>query len=93
VQRKVVSVVGNVDVPNDASKFPLFRAGTPLPDGVVYTWWLWDGTKSWRIGKLPPEQIELPIEEVVNYAALVHMIESGWTPATDKITLRSIKAD
>ena len=59
----------------EAKAFPLLRAGNPLKDGKVDNWWLWDGSKSCRVGKLSAEQYKFPIQEFVDVAALVHIIE------------------
>jgi hypothetical protein len=85
VSRKLVSIVGNEQVPLEAQKFPLFRAaGFVDRSGRVREWWLWDGERSWQIGNLTDEQRRLPIQEVCNDTALKEMIEEGWTPETDR---------
>lgn len=83
VNRGIFSVVAHEEVPEEAKKFPTFRSGLEDRTGGVETWWLWDGEREWRVSTLTPEQRVFPILEVVNDTALVHMIESGWTPETD----------
>jgi len=83
LRRKIFPIVGHAEVPDDAKDFPIFRSGAVGKNGKVATWWLWDGKKEWRIGHLTPEQRRLPIRGVVNYAALIQMIDSFWAPETD----------
>jgi hypothetical protein len=81
VNRKIFSVVGHAAVPLHAKNFPLFRSGTPDPrSGKVEQWWLWNGIKSWRIGELTDEQLDLPIKAGWNDLCLISSIEEGWTP-------------
>jgi hypothetical protein len=81
VNRKIFQIAGHADVPKHAKNFPLFRSGNINPQtGTVDQWWLWDGTKSWKIGKLTDEQLDLSIESGWNDVLLVSRIEQGWTP-------------
>jgi hypothetical protein len=82
----LVTYIGWAPVPAHSSKFPLFRNGvedrrTKL---VGDNWWLWDGEREWRVGKLKPEQYQLPMQEIVNAAMLVHRLEIGWLPEHEK---------
>ena len=81
-----LELVVNAAVPPAAREFPVFRNGTPGPDGKVVVWWLWDGREETRVGALAPEQRALPFFEVLNPEALREAIETGWTPATDPRT-------
>ena len=84
VSRKIVSVIGNVAVPEEAQSFPIFRAGVVDPhSNKVESWWLWDGEQEWRVGDLTSEQRKLPIRGVWNDTLLIERIESHWTPETD----------
>jgi hypothetical protein len=81
VNRKLVDICGNVNVPAHAKEFPLFRDGTPEPGtGIIKDWWLWDGIKEWRIGALSDEQLDLPILGIPSLPVLIEEIEEGWTP-------------
>jgi hypothetical protein len=81
INRKIVEVVWHENVPDHAQKFPLFRNGLPNPaTGKVEVWWLWDGVKDWKVGKLTPEQLDLPILSIPSYPVLIDRIETGWTP-------------
>jgi hypothetical protein len=81
INRRIVEVVGHEKVPDQAQKFPLFRNGVPNPaTGKVEVWWLWDGVKEWKVGKLTGEQLDLPLLSIPSYPTLVEWIETGWTP-------------
>jgi len=87
VHRKIVSIVGNVPVPETLQQFPIFRSGTMDPSTrKVEVWWLWDGEREWRTGKLTPEQRAFPIRGTWTYPFLIERIESHWTPETDPTT-------
>jgi hypothetical protein len=80
VDQDIVSIVGNVEVPNVLTPFPTFRAGVVDPKTQkVAVWWLWDGENEWKIGDLTQEQRKLPIRGVWNDTLLVERIEAGWT--------------
>jgi hypothetical protein len=82
--KRVVIVVANEPVPPEAQAFPVFRAGVVNPaTGKVDVWWLWDGEKEWRVGRLSDEQRRLPIRGVWNDTLLIERIVSDWTPETD----------
>ena len=84
VNKKIVSIVGNVAVPSEAQIFPIFRGGTVHPSThKVEVWWLWDGEREWRVGDLTDEQRTFPILGVWNDTLLIERIESHWTPETD----------
>lgn len=81
INRGIVRVVGREPIPSRAQQFPLFRAGNiNSVTGRVEQWWLWNGAKSWKIDSLSDDQLDLPIEEVVNDTMLIRRIEQGWTP-------------
>jgi len=91
INRKIFEVVENCAVPESAKQFPLFRAaGYVDRQGKVHDWWLWDGEREWRIGKLTPEQQKLPMRHVINDTLLIEDIENEWTPETDGRTIRSM---
>jgi hypothetical protein len=80
VRRKIARVVGNVSIPPSLQLFPTFRSGLRNPNTGETAWWLWDGTREWRIEGLTPEQRKLPIRGVWNDTLLLHRIETGWNP-------------
>jgi hypothetical protein len=84
VNKKIVTVVSNEPIPERDRPFPTFRAPMHDSSGKVSSWWLYDGEREWRIGELTAEQRKLPIRQTVNDTLLVDMIESGWTPETDR---------
>ncbi|CAM3417837.1 hypothetical protein BOSP111201_03990 [Bordetella sputigena] len=84
LRRRLIAKVGYRTVPLHARETPLFRAGVPDPSTrKVDNWWLWDGEKSWQIGKLTPEQRRLPIRAAWNDTLLRERLEAGWLPETD----------
>jgi hypothetical protein len=85
VSKELVSIVGNVGVPDSMKKFPIFRSGSILDPETkrVSAWWLWDGIREWRVGQLSPEQRKLPIRGVWNDTLLVQRIEENWRPEND----------
>jgi hypothetical protein len=46
-------------------------------------WWFWDGETTWFVGKLEPEQRQMPIRSIVDGVLLRERIETGWSPASD----------
>lgn len=84
INRGIFKVIGHHDVASWNKPFPIFRGGNADPKTKrVAVWWLWDGEKEWKIGKLTAEQRKLPIHEVLNDTMLIKFIEDGWTPETD----------
>jgi len=75
--------VGNFNLPEESRDFPIFRNGTPGPDGKVATWWFWNGDDEWKVGSLSAEERRYPLREFWSYPLLVEKIETGWTPETD----------
>lgn len=83
--REIVEIVANEDVPEEAQKFPLFRAAGMIDrEGCVLDWWLWDGEREWRIGQLTEEQKKLSIRGIWNDTLLIERIAEGWEPS-DKV--------
>ena len=81
VKREIVTLAGSASIPPHARKFPLLRQrGNVLADGVVADWWLFDGSRQWRVGRLAPDQARLSIAEVVNDTLLRERIDSDWRP-------------
>jgi hypothetical protein len=84
VDKGILEVIGNVSIPKKLRPFPIFRDGVADPKTKkVATWWLWDGEKEWQIGRLTPDQRNLPIRSVWNDTFLIHRIEEGWRPNDD----------
>jgi len=75
--------VGNFPVPEVAQKFPIFKGTNALPkdNQKEKIWSLWDGEKSWRVGKLSlEEQMKYPKKCIYNDTGLIHAIETGMGP-------------
>lgn len=86
IKQNLISVIGNCAVPKELADFPMFRAGAINPNiGKVATWWLWDGKKETKIGKLSNEQRKLPIRGICNDTLLIEKIETYWTAEDDPI--------
>jgi len=72
--------VNTYPVPEFAQNLPVFKASndlktTPSKDKI---WWLWDGEKSWKVGKLSlEEQMNYPLERLCDATALIRNIETG----------------
>lgn len=75
--RGLVQIVGTQNLSPEAQKFPVFRtsAGTRKEKAP---WWLWDGSKEWRIGDLQPGMEKFPLRGVINDTLLVERITEGW---------------
>ncbi len=73
--------VGNFFVPEFAQAFPTFKNMKYLfkrPKPEEADWWLWDGEKSWHVGKLSlEEQMKYPKKSSHNDTGLVDSIETG----------------
>jgi len=84
LKKGIIRKIANCPIPVHAEKTPLFRAGVVDPStGRVENWWLWDGEKEWKVGKLTDEQRRLPIRGSWNDTLLVERIQSGWLPEHD----------
>ncbi len=80
VARAIVKIVAHAEVPEQCRPFPLFRSGTRNTETGEETWWLWDGEREWRVGRLDPEQRKLPSRSIWNDTLLVERIVAGWSP-------------
>lgn len=79
VNRGLVDIVGNFEVPKELEKAPRFRsAGAVDRDGRVLDWYVEGAFGKQRVTKLTDKQKKLPIRQVVNDTALIEMIEGGW---------------
>ena len=80
LKKGLIRGTGSADIPKEDIAFPLFRNGTRDPKTKqISDWWLWDGTKEWRVGKLSKEQYSLPQLAVINDTLLAQRIAEGWT--------------
>jgi hypothetical protein len=84
VRSGVVSKIGNLGVPEHLQAFPLFRCEVRnFSTGKVFAWWLWDGQKEWKIGKLSSKQRKLPIRSAPSLDLLLQWLDTGWRPELD----------
>ncbi|MDD2760096.1 MAG: hypothetical protein PHH11_07365 [Methylomonas sp.] len=75
--RGIVRVVANEPIPFHAQAFPIFRSCVKTPNGCG-PWWLWDGSREWKVGELEEEMKSLPLHEIVNDTLLIARIVQGW---------------
>lgn len=76
--RGILRVVANESICATLRVFPTFRTSVKGIDGTWGPWWLWDGDKEWKIGKLKPELATLPPLGIVNDTLLIERITAGW---------------
>lgn len=99
VAHGTVQVVSQEQIPERCQAFPLFRTGhRDRATGRIENWWLWDGQREWRVGKLAPEHRNLPTREIWNDTLLIERIIEGWSPSgldrtTDQYSRKSASAD
>lgn len=80
IKEKEVTFVGNFETPLFAQSFPVFKGTNSMPkrNPLDKIWWLWDGEKSWKVGRLSlKEQMKYPIKKLCDATALARNIETG----------------
>jgi hypothetical protein len=75
-----VEIVVNEDISERYRQLPLFKACNVNYETGVKTWFLWDGKKYTKIGRLAPEHCDLPMLELLPTNVLIDYIKSGWRP-------------
>ena len=75
-------LIGNFTIPEKFQEFPIFKNMKYLlkkPKNLQEAnWTLWDGEKSWPVGKISlDEQMKYPSKMVCNDTGLIHHIETG----------------
>lgn len=95
VARGTVQVVSQEQIPERCRPFPLFRGGNRnRATGRIEEWWLWDGQREWRVGKLAPEHRNLPLREIWNDTLLIERIAEGWSPSDiDRVAAQPPRED
>lgn len=83
--RGIVRVVASEPVPASSKSFPTFRNSHRDRDGKrVGPWFLWDGTREWRVDSLTAEELRrYPPLGIWNDTLLVESIMAGWTHEQD----------
>lgn len=77
--RGIVRIAGSEPVPSHAQAWPVFRNAMMGPNGhIVSDWWLWDGEKEWKIGKLAKGMEHYPPHGTINDTILIERIVNGW---------------
>ena len=79
LKQGLVSIVGNIALPDWAVPFPTFR------DGYSETsdWVVWDGKQEVKAGPLTPSLRSLPVRILITHAILLEFIERGYDPERD----------
>lgn len=73
LNRDIFKVIGNVDLTEETSMFPIFKDGHIDPiTKSVHNWWLWDGDREWFVGHLDQPE-KYPLRQVVNDTLLREM--------------------
>jgi len=75
VEQGTWRVIGNVEVKD--FKYPMFKAGNEDSQGRVSVWWLYDGGREIRVGKLPPGAERYEFRVVWAPVNLTRRIETG----------------
>jgi len=82
INRGLVVVVGNEDIPRAAQKMPVMRAAGGIDrTGKVLNWWILEGANKTMVSLLSEEQQGLSIAEIVNDTLLAQRIVEGWSPS------------
>lgn len=80
IKEREVEFIENIDIPEEFKKFPIFKNTNTHPKGdqKEAIWSLWDGEKSWRVGKLSEEeQLKYPFHSLCDATALIRDVERG----------------
>lgn len=82
VKRGWVRIIGNLVIPKEYRKIPMFKAYVDNGRTMTRHWYIWDGksSKSVPVPKLTKEQRKYPMESWVSFDIVVHRIETGWHP-------------
>ena len=84
IKKGICEIVSNVSVPEQANRFPLFRASNDSPGAnTTKNWWFWDGHRTWPVGRITAGQRRMPLREIVDGVLLRERIEAGWSPEKD----------
>jgi hypothetical protein len=75
-----VQIVANEEIPERCRKLPLFKACNTNFETGVKTWFLWDGERYVKVGRLAPVHYDLPMTTLMPLNRLVDRIKSGWRP-------------
>jgi hypothetical protein len=76
----VFRIVGNAPLHEGLEAFPVFRTGYIDPaTGETKDWWLWDGTREWRVGRLEQPD-RYPLRQVVNDTYLREFVQAQVRP-------------
>jgi len=80
VNQGLLSVVGNVPVPESLQEFPTFRSRNGGPGGSI---WLWNGNEAVRLKRdLSLEEQKFSTRGVISAPLLVERIESNYRAET-----------
>ncbi len=82
IKHGFAEVIGSAEIPAAKRAFPVFRMSAGIPEGAD-NWWLWDGNREWKIGRLTEEQKRMPIASTWTGPYLIDRICEGWNPQWD----------
>ena len=76
-----IRVTAHCSVPTCWSTMPLLKDGIrDAHTGKVHNWWLWDGSREWKIDVLDDDHKDLSPRAIWNCALLLKRLESNWQP-------------
>lgn len=78
VQKRIVSVHENVEIPKKLRSFPIFRDSVVNPRTRAVQNWLWDGEREWPVGDLSEKEMRYPVRAIINDTLLKKRILSGY---------------
>ena len=82
VNREIVTIVANEDIPAHAREIPPMRAAGGIDrNGHVLNWWLIEKGNKRMVNELTTEQRNLSLAEAWNDTMLIQRIVEGWSPS------------
>jgi len=83
VNQGLISVVGNVQIPEKLQAFPTFRSRNGTTGGSL---WLWNGVESFRLERqLSSEELEYSTRVIISAPLLVERIQNNYRPETHEV--------
>jgi len=81
MNKGIFEIVANVSIPVSLQNFPIFKCNNKI-NAELYDdgWWIWDGLREKKIGRLNEDQKIYPYRSIVNDVTLIGMIEGEYGP-------------